>query len=878
MVRTHSKKGTMVVEIKPPRKAGKFFGLFGPSERPKSGLTTVKNTLEKKAKELAERESRVKSLESLEKHEEHLTGKIEEKQSILGAVQKDIKIQIAKFKSNEREFQKRLTELEHLEKDLSEKEKILSTKEHVLEQKELSLVKTESVQKKERAMLEEKGVLLARREHQLTAEEPRLQKRIAELVQIREQVEREMNEKQAAGAQALKALERESKKAQAQFEQELNEKRGVLASVQKEFEQKTKRIEEIKKAEVEFGKLVRRQEAMAKELDRKSKMVAEHERAVSGREREFLSRERALMQRLNNLKLEQQKLEDTIVKREVTFKTLQKEIRGKKDWLSALPEAEHRVKELKQEEIEFQKALGERAEIIRQTQNTLKGLETARTKTEHDLTSLQNKIQQLTPLRAEIEKEIEGKTSQLSSFQKELKKIEQRLEEFEKIKETLDAQRAQLDERGKALAQFDRELKMREIGAAKKEHDVIQREQQLSALAPLQERIAKDMMEKKRLAQEVKDMLQENNKKLEGVHATEASLRKLQTDLARRQREFAGRTREVQLKEKEFVRREIEWLETEKRIREARDELVKQKTDLEEEIKFKTQELSRLKSEWDGMIGALKSAKEDIHKEKMDVRKLVETDLKSLAEKEDETVQLVRELEKDSIRLEENQKAIVGKVRIMEKSKKAYETALTKLREKEKQVMHQEALAKKMLAYTEREKTIVDAQRAKIKESKELRTDVKTLDARYRELLGLTQKAERKAMMYGVRVKEQETVSKKEKLLERREKQLQEQAWKLSLREQTLESKREEVVKEYLQEAVEKTFAAAPLIGERYPKIHQMIDSARKNLEHGDIDTAARIVVELELLAEQIKNPEEKRLVSYDIKDLKTSIKLASLA
>jgi len=45
----------------------------------------------------------------------------------------------------------------------------------------------------------------------------------------------------------------------------------------------------------------------------------------------------------------------------------------------------------------------------------------------------------------------------------------------------------------------------------------------------------------------------------------------------------------------------------------------------------------------------------------------------------------------------------------------------------------------------------------------------------------------------------------------------------------------------------------------------------------GKIDDAVRMVVEAEYLVEKMRNADQKRMLMYDIRDLKASIKLASL-
>ena len=58
--------------------------------------------------------------------------------------------------------------------------------------------------------------------------------------------------------------------------------------------------------------------------------------------------------------------------------------------------------------------------------------------------------------------------------------------------------------------------------------------------------------------------------------------------------------------------------------------------------------------------------------------------------------------------------------------------------------------------------------------------------------------------------------------------------------------------------------------------IQLLIDDARVKLEQGDTGSAIRLASEAELLIERLKDI-EKQTFEYDLRDLKTSIKLAML-
>ena len=81
-----------------------------------------------------------------------------------------------------------------------------------------------------------------------------------------------------------------------------------------------------------------------------------------------------------------------------------------------------------------------------------------------------------------------------------------------------------------------------------------------------------------------------------------------------------------------------------------------------------------------------------------------------------------------------------------------------------------------------------------------------------------------------------------------------------------------------MREEVERIERGRPGKDVAHPGIHSMIDDARERLMHGNIDDAVRLVAELEVAIEKVKDISERRTFEYDIRDLKTSIKLATLA
>jgi len=95
--------------------------------------------------------------------------------------------------------------------------------------------------------------------------------------------------------------------------------------------------------------------------------------------------------------------------------------------------------------------------------------------------------------------------------------------------------------------------------------------------------------------------------------------------------------------------------------------------------------------------------------------------------------------------------------------------------------------------------------------------------------------------------------------------------------EDQFEEREEEALMEYMHETAEQEMGALP-IKTRYPEIQELLDQARASLNKGDANTAVRLAAEIDILIENLKEVGEKRKLTYDLLELKTNIKLASLA
>jgi hypothetical protein len=98
---------------------------------------------------------------------------------------------------------------------------------------------------------------------------------------------------------------------------------------------------------------------------------------------------------------------------------------------------------------------------------------------------------------------------------------------------------------------------------------------------------------------------------------------------------------------------------------------------------------------------------------------------------------------------------------------------------------------------------------------------------------------------------------------------LKEKGWKTKEVEAYNDFLRKNLAKEEVVEQKEKEV--------KYPQVYQMINDIRSKIETGDVEGARRVLANLESTYGGMVNLEDQRLINYDINELKTNLKLASL-
>ncbi len=470
--------------------------------------------------------------------------------------------------------------------------------------------------------------------------------------------------------------------------------------------------------------------------------------------------------------------------------------------------------------------------------------------------------------------------SDIAERRKTLLAIEREMTDMDSAVKDVIATKEQFEQKKAFLAQRDRQL-------SEQERRVDEKKRQLAKLsfdAEAAEKSKQELMvfieEKKHVIAEMKSSVAENSQTVKELHEHEINARRGAHDLEVAQHKADKTLKMLDSKEKDLIRRETAVLEHEKSLKEAVVMLSKDKKELMEEVNARKAELLLVKQEWEKKFSELGEEKRDLKREKSDVRSLVQSDVLALKDKEDEVVTAIAMFERDKDKLLAEEKSLLKRVAELERAKAEFEREVKVLSSKEKRIADGERIVQKGMKYVEIEKRKLEDEKDKVYRARELKKILPSLEKRYEQLKKTSGRLEARSIEIGTTPKPSRLLKEREHLVSEKEAGVQMEMRKLMDRErevEDLESRKERAFSEYLREEVERARMGKPGREIVNPEIHGMIDDAREKVMQGKLDEAVRLVAEAEYLVDRVPNANEKRLLSYDIRDLKASIKLATL-
>jgi len=339
--------------------------------------------------------------------------------------------------------------------------------------------------------------------------------------------------------------------------------------------------------------------------------------------------------------------------------------------------------------------------------------------------------------------------------------------------------------------------------------------------------------------------------------------------------------KDLQSKEKELVQREVLWLDRERGIKKELSSLREEKAVMEREILESRRKMEGLASAFQLKHGELEESLKKISKGKMELDKLstvLEENTRELNRKESDVSQKALELIKDSKMLEEKEEEIIGKINELEKVE-------CSLKEREVTIQKLEKEADLIASKLDRKEREVRDKELKISNVKELKVDINRLKTAKTKLQKDVLKINEEALAKREILKDFESnLLKKEGAIKSREKQLIIREQDVDVQGMQLQKMREElrggIVDTLVDEELRHEEGDVVMQKEmpKNPEVYEMINHARQMIEARNLPEAKKMVVQIEMMHNKIKQSEEKRKVGYELMELKTDFKLAGLA
>jgi len=352
----------------------------------------------------------------------------------------------------------------------------------------------------------------------------------------------------------------------------------------------------------------------------------------------------------------------------------------------------------------------------------------------------------------------------------------------------------------------------------------------------------------------------------EDIKNKESLLNALQARLQNMNNKLRQREAEVERRERHFAAKEANWIKLEDERKNCLTDLTHQLLALERQVAERKENLSKLHIEWNERIAELDAERQAIKRERHEVKSVVDRDLVALKQKEESILNIVKRIEEDNTRLEFEESSIIKRIKQFDKGRETFIKQQELLKGRESAVLKREVSIKSI------EKKL-NTQLKKVARVKELKMNVQKLEKQYDKIQSVVQKAA--ARLIG-KIVEPKVLRKRATSLNKWERELGDRQSRLTTEERLFEEAKPELMEDVLrQEVLSEIERHKPV--EHATEIHNLVDEVRRLIEHGETNNAVRKLVMIEVAIEKVTSTDEKRLLGYEIRDLRTSLKLAML-
>jgi chromosome segregation ATPase len=720
--------------------------------------------------------------------------------------------------------------------------------------------------KKTTVLLDRKERTLSEHEKVLNALDAKITRREHELKQYAKKLEAQ---EQDASQQQRSLMDREArvKESEAEKARIINERDELEREIQKVslavLKQREQLEQDAEKAKQKAQEERKKRQDELKELDDD---VADKKKALAGVQRDI---ERQIL-RLREEKAELSKQLDEAAKqrtaeydkgKQAAIKRFGPLIEAKrKELAQTQSDIDSRLKEFRQEKAELSKQLDDAAaqrnsDFEEKKREISMKYDSVITDKRKELAAVQKGID------AELARLKEEKAAAVAAKKKELASVEEEIAaELKTLKEAKARMLDDMEDASKArTADWEKtkqeQVKKYESIIAEKRRELqdtqAQADKQLDRIKESQSSISKQMKLQETVHKELADAQQ-------ALEENELTLEKREEALAVGLKELDAKKKDLDRREKAMAQQEVSVIKHVDEMKGLRDQLGQERQELKQITDGKKAELSDLQKEWQAGFTALQSMVKDIRGERNKAESIITKDMVAITDKEKRITQSLKEVDKDSTKLQKQEDAITRRIHELEKSeaefdrtKKIFDRKIDDFEQREKDLREREDLVTRGMRDMEEAKAKLDHSYDRIKRAKELRQNINLLESKELELQDSIDKLSKKLIVMGHKMPLE--VKAHQKAAEKAAVSIPKPAGPMSPMPQ---KEKHEVIHD--------------------PRI--MLNQARVAFEAGQYKEATQLLSKADKLASRMKKGDEKRDISYDIWDLRTSLRLVTLS
>ena len=464
----------------------------------------------------------------------------------------------------------------------------------------------------------------------------------------------------------------------------------------------------------------------------------------------------------------------------------------------------------------------------------------------------------------DTETRLNEKQAKIDVAKKELASADAGLKDFENMQWELEKKRNALEKQERS---WEKQFEASRQKLRQKEVEVLQRERalasQASSVASRERQLASIHAERA----ELEKQKQEAFVVLKQRESYEAEMRRLAAENEKKLNDVRIEIERLQVVREDFKKKE----QLEKALRKAHDELLEQRAIVQNDAARMRESLALISNEREDKLDGLRSEFVIMKKEKQKIEALVEKDMSVLKEKENEVMKMLNDFEKERQQLEAEENVIVKKMQLFEREKKQHEAVENKLNEREKFIKSCEVELEKQGEYIarviERQKDLNDVEQ-EVKLLEKQKSELETWMKRVSSELLIEPPVEKERLM-----KEEPGVVSE---IEENPDEALGAIARLQVKKERGLARTSEVDVE-IKKIIQKKIPV--LMRKEGPaRLNILLVNAKDKISSGQIGEAKILIREAEMLLGKVKDAELRRNYGYDLKELKTNMKLAVLA